>query len=89
MVIERTVSLPNKLGMHARPAMLLVELANKFSSNITLSKDGQKVDGKNMLAVLTIGAEHGARITISAEGDDADEAVEALCGLVEIGFGEE
>jgi len=89
MKSERTVSLPNKLGMHARPAMLMVELASKYSSTISFSRDGEVVNGKVLISVLTIGAERGSQITISAEGDDAEEAVESLCGLVEIGFGEE
>ncbi len=89
MAVERTVSLPNKLGLHARPAMQLVELANKFASDVSLSKDGRNVDCKSMIDVLTLGAEHGAEIVVSADGEDADEAVQSLCCLIEIGFGEE
>jgi len=89
MVVEHKVSLPNKLGLHARPAMQLVELANKFAADITLSKDGRAVDCKNMIAVLTLGAEEGAEILITADGDDAQEAVECIRTLVEVGFGEE
>ena len=69
--------------------MLIVELANKYSSTIKLARDGEVANGKALISVLTIGAERGSHITISAEGDDADEAVESLAGLVEIGFGEE
>lgn len=89
MVVERKVYLPNSLGLHARPAMLLVEMANRFMSEITLSRDVREVDCKNMIAVLTLGAEQGAEILIAADGDDAEEAVESLSCLVEIGFGEE
>lgn len=89
MAVERKVRLPNELGLHARPAMQLVELANKFTSSIRIGRDGREVDCKNMIAVLTLGAEQGAEILIAADGEDAEEAVEALCRLVEIGFGEE
>ena len=89
MAFERKVSLPNKLGLHARPAMQLVELANKFAADVTLGKDGRAVDCKNMIAVLTLGAEEGAEILTAADGDDAQEAVECICSLVEVGFGEE
>ncbi|HUU69946.1 MAG TPA: HPr family phosphocarrier protein [Planctomycetota bacterium] len=89
MIAERKVSLPNKLGLHARPAMQLVELANKFSSVICITKNGQKVDCKNMLAVLTLAAPQGTMLLVSADGDDAEDAIESVCGLIEVGFGED
>jgi len=89
MAVERKVRLPNELGLHARPAMQLVERANEFTSSIRIVMDGHEVDGKIMIAVLTLGAEQGSEILIVAEGEDEQEAVEALCGLIEVGFGEE
>jgi phosphotransferase system HPr (HPr) family protein len=69
--------------------MLLVELANKYAASVQIAKDGQSVDCKNMIEVLTLGAEQGIEVVVSADGDDADEAVESIAGLIEIGFGEE
>lgn len=69
--------------------MQLVEMANKYHSSITIAKDGRKVDAKSMISVLTLAAAQGAELLISADGDDAEEALESLCGIVEIGFGEE
>ena len=89
MAVERKVRLPNELGLHARPADQLVKLAGTFTSSIRIGRDGREVDCKNMIAVLTLGAEQGSEILIAADGEDAEEAVEALCRLVEIGFGEE
>lgn len=89
MQIQKKVALPNKLGLHARPAMQLVELANKFQAAITVEKDGMMVDCKNMIAVLTLGAGYGTILHFLADGPDAEEALESVCGLVEVGFGEE
>ena len=69
--------------------MQLVELANKFSSTVTIVRDGRQVDCKNMIAVLTLGAEQGTEILIAADGEDAEDAIESLCQLIEAGFGEE
>lgn len=69
--------------------MQLVELASKFSSKISITKDSREVDCKNMIAVLTLGATQGTELEVSADGDDADDAIESICGLIEVGFGEE
>ncbi len=69
--------------------MQLVELANKFSASIKISKETRTVDCKNMIAVLTLGAEQGTELAVAADGVDAEEAVESVCGLIEAGFGEE
>jgi len=89
MIAQRKVSLPNKLGLHARPAMQMVELASRFSSQITVTKNGKKVDCKNMIAVLTLGAPQGSELLVAAEGDDAEDAVMAVGDLIAAGFGEE
>lgn len=69
--------------------MQLVELANKFTCEITIGKDDMAVDCKNMIAVLTLGAGQGVVLRFEADGNDAEEAIESLCGLVQVGFGEE
>ena len=79
----------NRLGMHARPATLFVQTANRFKSEIFVSKDGAEVDGKSIMGILTFGAGKGTTLKIRAVGEDAEEAIEALSGIVREGFGEE
>jgi len=86
--VERKVRIPNELGLHARPAALFVQLANKFSSKISVEKDGVTVDGKSIMGIMMLAAGKGSVITIRAKGADAKEAVDALVELVEDGFGE-
>lgn len=88
-VAERTVTIRNKLGLHVRPASLFVEAASKFKSDIYIIKDGERVNGKSIMGVLSLAAGQGSDLTIRAEGEDCEEAVEALSGLVEEGFYEE
>lgn len=84
-----TVEIVNELGLHARPAALLVQLANRFKSTIWISKDTQRVNGKSIMGVMMLAAGKGSKITISARGSDAEEAVNALAELVRSGFGED
>jgi len=72
----------NKLGLHARPAALFVQAANKFDSRITVEKDNDKVNGKSIMGILTLGAERGSLIIIEAEGRDAEMAILELERLV-------
>jgi phosphocarrier protein HPr len=87
-VIEREAHIVNQDGLHARPAAQIVKLANSFTSEIQLSKDGVSVNGKSIMGVMMLAAEFGSSITIRANGPDAEQAVEALVRLVEGGFGE-
>ncbi len=82
MVSERRVTVINELGLHARPAAAFVKLASRFESDIHLTKDGDAVNGKSIMGVMTLAAECGAELTLSAEGSDADAAVTALEELV-------
>ena len=79
---EVTLTIRNKVGLHARPAALLVQTAGRFKSEVSAVKDGREVNAKSILSVLTLGAEQGAVVTIRAEGEDEVEAVEALKELV-------
>jgi len=88
-VIQKEVDIANKVGMHARPASLLVEAAHKFRSRIWIEKDGQVANGKNITSLLLLSADKGSRIKIRAEGSDAAEAVQTLVQLVKNKFGEE
>ena len=83
---SRNVTIVNPQGLHARPADLFVKLANQFESAIEVIKNGERVDGKSILSVLTLAAEQGTELTIEATGDDADVAIIALTGLVDNGF---
>jgi phosphocarrier protein HPr len=85
---ERTVQIVNKNGLHARPAAEIVKLAAKFQSEITIVKDDLDVNGKSIMGVMMLAAEHGSMITFRAEGSDADQALDALETLVENRFGE-
>lgn len=86
---EKKVVIPNKLGIHARPATLFAETASKFQSEVTVEKDGMEVNGKSILGLMMLVAPKGTEIIIRAEGPDEDEAIKALTKLVEDGFGEE
>jgi phosphocarrier protein HPr len=84
---ERRVTIVNELGLHARPAAEFVKLASSYESDIRLSKDGDSVNGKSIMGVMTLAAECGAELIVRAEGADAEEAVIALEELVTNGFG--
>ncbi len=80
--------MPNRLGMHARPSAEFVKLAGGFSSSILVTRNDMRVNGKSIMGVLMLAAEKGSSLTITADGDDAEEAVEALANLVRGGFDE-
>jgi len=85
---ERTVQIVNRNGLHARPAAEIVKLASKFQSEITIVKDDLDVNGKSIMGVMMLAAEHGSSITFRAEGPDAAQALDALATLVDNKFGE-
>ncbi|HYT70197.1 MAG TPA: HPr family phosphocarrier protein [Gemmatimonadales bacterium] len=87
-VIERAAKIVNPLGMHARPAAELVKVANRFRSKVEVRKDDLAVNGKSILGVMMLAAECGSSLTITTDGDDAGEAMEALLALVADGFHE-
>jgi len=87
-VKEKHVTVTNPLGVHARPAALIVQTASKFKSEIMLIKDGRRVNGKSMLGVMTLAAEMGSVVTIQAEGPDEAEAVAAIVAIFARRFGE-
>lgn len=85
---ERTVTIVNKNGVHARPAAEIVKTAGKFASSITIVRDDLEVNGKSIMGVMMLAAECGSQIVLRATGDDAEAAVEALAQLVAAKFGE-
>lgn len=86
---EKTVAIVNRLGLHARAAAKLVTLAAKYRSDIKVAKGDKQVSGKSIMGVLMLAAAQGSVITLSATGDDAIEALEALAALIANRFGEE
>ena len=89
---SREVVISNKLGLHARPAMQFVDLANQFQSNIqvqSLGPEPMDADGKSVMQMIILAAVEGTPLKIIADGDDAEQAVEQLAGLVNEKFGEE
>jgi len=79
----------NKYGLHARPAMQFVEIANRFNCRIEVTNGALTVDAKSIMSVMRLAATKGTVLKLLADGEDAEAAVEALVKLVEEGFGEE
>ncbi len=82
------VTITNKMGLHARPSTQIATKAATFAADISIDKDGMQVDAKSVLELLMLAAECGSTLTISADGDDAEQAVAALVVIVESRFGE-
>ncbi len=85
---ERDVTVKNKLGLHARPAAEIVKIAGKFKAAITILRDDMEVNGKSIMGVMMLTAEKGTTLKVRAEGDDADQALDAIEKLVDGKFGE-
>jgi phosphocarrier protein len=83
------VTIVNKYGLHARPAAEFVKLSNRFRSDVWIRKDEVEVSGKSIMGVMMLAAECGSVVHIRARGEDAEEAVGALVGLVQNRFGED
>lgn len=88
MMKERTVEIVNKNGLHARPAAEIVKLSSKFRSEITIVRDDLEVNGKSIMGVMMLAAECGSNILVRANGDDAEQALNAIADLVAAKFGE-
>ena len=88
-MVEKKITIKNKLGLHARPAALFVQMANKFESEIRVKKGSQEVDGKSIMGILTLAAEQGSLIKITAIGLDAEQALGELEKLLSGGLMEE
>lgn len=87
--MKKEFVIKNKIGLHARPAALFVQTANKFKSDIIVEKDGEKVNAKSILGILSLGAEKGVHIAIEAKGKDGKKAIQEFKRLIEDKFGEE
>ena len=88
-MMSRECVIRNRLGLHARAAAKFVHTATRFTSQIRVSRGGRTMDGKSIMGILLLAAAAGTTVVITADGADEADAVEALCRLVEGGFGEE
>jgi phosphocarrier protein HPr len=87
-MIEKEITIKNKLGLHARAAVKFVNLANRFSSEVKIIKDGNEIDGKSILGILTLAATQGSGIHLRASGKDEESALKALMDLINNKFDE-
>ena len=85
---SQSVTVVNQLGMHARAAAKFVHLATRFQAHVRVARDRREMDGKSIMGILLLAAARGSTITISADGADERDAVQALVDLVQSGFGE-
>ncbi|HEX7028120.1 MAG TPA: HPr family phosphocarrier protein [Gammaproteobacteria bacterium] len=88
-MIEKELTIVNKLGLHARAAAKLVSLASSFKSNIELEKDSRVVNGKSIMGVMMLAASQGTKVKVRVEGVDEEEAVHEIEALIADRFGEE
>ncbi len=88
-VVEQVVEVVNQAGLHARPVMKFVDLANSYQASVTVNNSRETVDGKSAMEMMLLEATKGTRLVITASGSDAGEIVDALAELVASGFGEE
>src|ERR1041384_5190884 len=86
---EREFVIANKLGIHARPAAMFVKTANRFSCEVFVEKDGEKVNGKSIMGLMMLAAGPGSRITVHAQGHDASQALAEIEALIKRKFDEE
>ena len=85
-MLQRTIKVTNKLGLHARPSALVVKAATKYRSDFYIEKDGIQVNGKSIMGVMMLAAENGAVLTLIAQGVDAEYLIEEVSSLIEGGF---
>ena len=88
-MIETTIIIKNKSGLHARAATRFVEIASRFTSNIALGNENQFVDGKNILSLMLLAASQGSELFLKIEGNDEKEAFAAVSTLIDAGFNED
>ena len=86
---EITLKIEHKAGLHARPAAMFVQTANKYKAAIKVRHGKREANAKSIMGILTLGASQGAEVTVHAEGNDAEQALSGLRELVESNFGEE
>ncbi|MDR0561155.1 MAG: HPr family phosphocarrier protein [Spirochaetaceae bacterium] len=85
---ERIITVSNRAGVHARPAAMIVQAAKDFQGNIYLEKDTERINGKSIMGLLTLGAVYGTELKIVTDGADAEQALEVIIKLFESNFEE-
>lgn len=88
MMLTREITITNKLGLHARAAAKLVGIAGRFTADVFLEKQGQRINGKSIMGVMMLAASQGTVLTLMADGKDAEAAMAALISLFDDKFGE-
>jgi phosphocarrier protein len=88
MTCEREVRIENRNGLHARPAAEIVKAASRFKSEVTIRREDMEVNGKSIMGVMMLAAEYGTTLWLRANGEDAEQAIEAIAALVASRFGE-
>jgi phosphocarrier protein HPr len=88
LAVDRELVVLNKLGIHARPAAMFVKVANRFTSNILVDKDGEQINGKSIMGLMMLAAGPGTKLTISCEGEDCQAAMDAIEELIKRKFDE-
>jgi phosphocarrier protein len=88
-MIKRDFTISNKLGLHARPSAQLTQTASRFAAEIHISRNGRRVNAKSIMGVMMLAAGQGSSVTVEAEGEDAEQALEAIGRLIAEGFGED
>lgn len=84
-----TLEIKNRLGLHARAAVLLVQTANRFEADVVVSKDGQSVNGRSIMGIMMLAAEQGSSIVVTTSGPQSEQALEAIRELVDARFNED
>lgn len=87
--IEKELAIPNRLGLHARPAAMFVRIASRYRSEIWVSKEGEEVNGKSIMGLMMLAAGQGSKLHVRCEGPDADKAMEEIEALIKAGFNED
>lgn len=87
-MLEKKITIKNKLGLHARAAVKFANLANRFNSSVKIEKDGNEIDGKSILGILTLAAVQGSKIILKVSGADEDRTLKALIALINNKFQE-
>jgi phosphocarrier protein len=87
-MLERRITIRNKLGLHARAAVKFVNLSNRFVASVKIVKDGNEIDGKSILGILTLAATQGSEITLVVSGKDEEAALKAISDLINNRFDE-
>ncbi len=86
---QRDVEIVNKLGLHARPSAKLTQLASGFKSQVFMTRNGRRINAKSIMGVMMLAAAKGSTVTLETDGEDEQEALDALAELIASGFGEE